>query len=133
MSQTMEEESGDQQEQVVLIDGAPREVDIRMQTPERNPPQKRRAGDAQLGYKQRRSMEPDVPDSPESKLRRMDDEEMDSLNELDRKMLASAIMGVDITEMFSPERVNLWQEHRLILPMDGISPDQITDNRHGRR
>ena len=43
---------------------------------------------------------------PENKIRRMDDAEMDSLDEVDRKILSSAIMGVDITEMFSPERVN---------------------------
>ena len=35
-----------------------------------------------------------------------DDTEMSSLSELDRKILASVILGVDITEVFSPARVN---------------------------
>ena len=34
------------------------------------------------------------------------DEDMLSLSEVDRKMLASMIMGADITEIYSPERVN---------------------------
>ena len=36
---------------------------------------------------------------------RMDDGILSGLNEIDRNILAAAIMGVDITEVFSPERV----------------------------
>ena len=35
----------------------------------------------------------------------MDDGDLDGLNETDRKILSTAIMGVDITEVYSPERV----------------------------
>ena len=35
----------------------------------------------------------------------MDDGSLSGLNEVDRKIRAAAIMGVDITEVFSPERV----------------------------
>ena len=34
-----------------------------------------------------------------------DDMTLSGLNEIDRKILASVILGVDITEVFSPERV----------------------------
>ena len=35
----------------------------------------------------------------------MDDGSLSGLNEVDRKILTAAIMGADITEVFSPERV----------------------------
>jgi len=35
----------------------------------------------------------------------MDDGDIGMLNEIDRKILSSSIMGVDITEIYSPERV----------------------------
>ena len=34
------------------------------------------------------------------------DQNMDSLDEIDRRILASVIMSVDVTECFSPARVN---------------------------
>ena len=34
-----------------------------------------------------------------------DDQMLDSLNSVDRRILAAAILGVDITEVFSPEKV----------------------------
>ena len=34
------------------------------------------------------------------------DQMMDSLDEIDRRILASIIMSVDVTEVFSPARVN---------------------------
>ena len=34
------------------------------------------------------------------------DQVMDSLDEIDRRILASVIMSVDVTEVFSPARVN---------------------------
>ena len=34
------------------------------------------------------------------------DQNMDSLDEVDRRILASIIMSVDVTEVFSPARVN---------------------------
>ena len=35
----------------------------------------------------------------------VDHDMLDSMNEVDRKILAAAILGVDITEAYSPERV----------------------------
>ena len=35
----------------------------------------------------------------------MSDGDMSCMNEIDRKILASAILGVDITEVYSPERI----------------------------
>ena len=37
--------------------------------------------------------------------RKLDDDMLDSMNEIDRKFLAAPILGVDITEVYSPERV----------------------------
>ena len=34
------------------------------------------------------------------------DQNMDSLDEIDRRILASVIMSVDVTEVFSPARLN---------------------------
>ena len=44
-------------------------------------------------------------DQPDIKLRKLEDELLDSNNEIDRKILAAAILGVDITEVYSPERL----------------------------
>ena len=44
-------------------------------------------------------------DQPDNKLRMFDDEMLDSMTEIDRKILAAAILGVDITEVYSPKRV----------------------------
>ena len=53
-------------------------------------------------------------DQPDSKLRNLDDEMLDTMNEIDRKILAAAILGVDITEVYSPERVsNVARKFRL--------------------
>ena len=47
-----------------------------------------------------------LPDEqPDSRLRNLDEEMMDSMTEIDHKILAEAILGVDITEVYSPERV----------------------------
>ena len=35
----------------------------------------------------------------------MDDRNLDMLDDTDKKILSAAIMGVDITEIYSPERV----------------------------
>ena len=44
-------------------------------------------------------------DQPDTKFRKIDDEMLDSMTEIDRKILAAAILGVEITEVYSPERV----------------------------
>ena len=44
-------------------------------------------------------------DHPDTKLRKLDDDMLDSMPEIDRDILAAAILGVDITEVYSPERV----------------------------
>ena len=44
-------------------------------------------------------------DSPSMNSDGADDMTLSGLNEADRKIIASVIMGVDITEVFSPERV----------------------------
>ena len=38
-------------------------------------------------------------------MRNWDDEMLDSMTEIDRKILAAAILGVYITEVYFPERV----------------------------
>ena len=52
---------------------------------------------------------PGSPDNePDTKLRKLedvDDDMLDSTDEVDRKILAAAILGVDITEVYSPEMV----------------------------
>ena len=51
-------------------------------------------------------MVPGSPDDqPDTRLRTLDNDMLDSMNEIDRKILAAAILGVDITEIYSPERV----------------------------
>ena len=46
------------------------------------------------------------PDSqPDTKLRTPDDEMLDHMTEIDRNILAAEILGLDITEVYSPERV----------------------------
>ena len=42
---------------------------------------------------------------PDTNLRKLDDDMMDSMYEIDRTSLAAAIVGADITEVESPERV----------------------------
>ena len=42
---------------------------------------------------------------PDPKFQKLDEEMLDSMTEIDRKILAAAILGVDITEVYSPERV----------------------------
>ena len=44
-------------------------------------------------------------DQPDTKFTNLDDEILDTMNEIDRKILASAILGVDITGVYFPERV----------------------------
>ena len=41
----------------------------------------------------------------ESVVSNMDDRSIDILDDIDKKILSAAIMGVDITEIYSPERV----------------------------
>ena len=49
---------------------------------------------------------PGSPDyQPDTKFRSFDDSMLDSMHETDRKILAAAIFGVDITEVCSPERI----------------------------
>ena len=44
-------------------------------------------------------MLPESPDSqPDTKLMKLDDDMLDSMNKIDRKILAAAILGVDITK-----------------------------------
>ena len=44
-------------------------------------------------------------DQPDTKLRKFDDDMLDSMNEIDRKIFGAAILGYDITEIYFPERV----------------------------
>ena len=44
-------------------------------------------------------------DQPEFKHQKIDDHMLDSMDEVDRKILAASILGVDITEVHSPERI----------------------------
>ena len=44
-------------------------------------------------------------DQPISKHQSIDDEMLDSMDEVDRKRLAASILGVDVTEVYSPERI----------------------------
>ena len=46
-----------------------------------------------------------VHDQPDTKLRKLDDDMLDSRTEIDCTILAAAILGVDITDVDSPERV----------------------------
>ena len=46
-----------------------------------------------------------TPDESEAKVRRVEDDMIDSMNEVDRKIMVAVILGVDITEVYSPERV----------------------------
>ena len=48
-----------------------------------------------------------LDNAPDTKLRKLDvdDDMLDSMNEVDCKLLAAAILGVDITEVYCPERV----------------------------
>ena len=88
---------------VELEDGIARWRDVRMNTPERAPPVKRRAD------------EDGMPIDDESLKARWltDDERMGmsstqmekDMSEEDRKILASMLLGVDITEVYSPERI----------------------------
>ena len=76
------------------------------------------------------------PDNePDTKLRKLDvdDDMLDGMNEVDRKILAAAILGVDITEVYSPERVAKWfrklafgRDPHSISRMGGISTLKIT-------
>ena len=85
-----------------------RRTDRRIRTPERQPAVKRRS-DAEVGdeLKVRR-----VIDSPDKSMAPVEDSMgIDALHEkaeeeIDRRIIASAILGVDITEVYSPERVN---------------------------
>ena len=43
-------------------------------------------------------------DQPDTKLMKLDDEMLESMTEIDRNILAGAILGVDITEAYFPER-----------------------------
>ena len=89
---------------VELEDGIARGRDVRMNTPESAPPVKRRAD------------EDGMPVDEESlKARRLTDDsgmgmsstqrEKAMSEEEDRKILASMLLGVDITEVYSPERI----------------------------
>ena len=44
-------------------------------------------------------------DPPDTKLRKLDNEMLDSMTEIDQKILAAAILRVDIAEVYSLERV----------------------------
>ena len=44
-------------------------------------------------------------DQPEFKHQKFDDDMLDSMDEVDRKILAASVLGVDITELYSPERI----------------------------
>ena len=44
-------------------------------------------------------------DQPEFKHQKIDDDMLDSMDEVDRTTLAASILGVDITEVYSPERI----------------------------
>ena len=43
--------------------------------------------------------------NPEATVRRLDKDMLDSMQEIDRTIMAAAILGVDITEVYVPERV----------------------------
>lgn len=114
----------------VLDDGPNRASDVRLGTPERRNPIKRRIEDdkglERLRQKistpeQSRTMDARSPSddgmeqgtSPATRWWRDDDvpreigdANMDLLDEVDKNILASIILGVDICEVFSPERVN---------------------------
>ena len=91
--------------------------EIYIGTPERPRRQKRRGDPDDMeddDFKTRRlnseteegegeSMSP--ANEPDTKLRKLDDEMLDSMTEIDHKILAAAILGVDITEVYSPDRV----------------------------
>ena len=98
--------------------------DTRMGTPDRNPPVKRRGDPDEMeeDFKNRRvapdrvnkriSDPDDMDDDGIKRSRpegtsptRIDDEMLGNLDAIDRKILASVILGVDITEVYSPDRV----------------------------
>ena len=64
---------------------------------------------------------PSLPDDqPDTKLRSCHDDMLDSMNEVDRNILAAAILGVDITAVYSPRtsrksRQGVWSSGRLII------------------
>ena len=69
----------------------------------------------------------------------MDECDIGMLNEIDRKIFSSSIMGVDITEIYSPERVaqvarkfGLNPDLQCTSPMYGTSTWMITSDLRGR-
>ena len=66
----------------------------------------------------------------------MSDGDMSCMNEVDRKILASAILGVDITEIFSPERMAKVAREYGLVPgsfMDLTTGLDSTRHDHGRK
>ena len=115
----------------VIVEDAPVEASgqrTRYKTPERPAPIKRRGDDDDDGFDRlrrridspnndgmgapSRAEDPDMEqDSPlrawyDSETIGEADTSMSELTEVDRRILASAILNVDITEVFSPERIN---------------------------
>ena len=80
-------------------------TEVYIGTPDRPRVDKRRGGEADDDAKARRFDSPTPTEVPEAKARKVEDEIMGSMNEIDRRIMASVILGVDITEVFSPERV----------------------------
>ena len=85
-------------------------------------------------------VESESPDKePVTKIPKLDDDMLDSMNEVDRKILAAAILGVDITEVYSPERESpkslgdlaSKQDRRLTSQTDGTLTLKIIGKRHG--
>ena len=61
---------------------------------------------SEIGEGDNDDMLPGSPDDqPDTKFRKLDDDMLDSINEIDRTVLAAAILGVDITQVYYPERV----------------------------
>ena len=118
-----------QQEDVIFEDDAEADVnDAKMRgrssrgtqevyigTPDRPRKDKRRGEPDEMDdddHKQRRfdddqamSIPGSPDDQPEFKHQKIDDDMLDSMDEVDRKILAASILGVDITEVYSPERI----------------------------
>ena len=99
----MEEEVMIVEDEVELEEGTRVRSDVRFKTPERTPAVKR----FNISTPDQ-DMEEDKGDATKARRLNMDDEDMSSLqhmSEIDRKIIASVILGVDITEVYSPERI----------------------------
>ena len=97
---------------VELVDGTRHSSDRRFNTPERTPALKRRGADDDMQDSKFQC----VNDSPDGSMDNGDGIDIDSIekvllekkkeDEVDRNIIASCIFGVDITEVYSPERIN---------------------------